>query len=188
MEALLRAERRFGLRLAAVTGGVALVTTLAIHDARYMVAGGIDPQAAVALVDTLPEADFVTGGGSPGGYIGPRRRARPASFRRRPARPGNVRPADYAGPAAEEPPAGAAPQETAEESGPGTNPQLASLDPRTIPRVSGGPPISPTTGTPLTPVDPVTPVPEPATWATLILGLALIGGVLRRARRRPALA
>lgn len=63
--------------------------------------------------------------------------------------------------------------------GGGGPPVLSNIPP---PGGSGGgftPPII-TTVTPEVPPTPVTPVPEPATWAMMILGLALIGRTLRR--------
>ncbi len=41
-----------------------------------------------------------------------------------------------------------------------------------------GPPLEPPVGPPV-----VSPVPEPGTWATIILGLGMAGGLLRRRRR-----
>jgi hypothetical protein len=52
------------------------------------------------------------------------------------------------------------------------------------------PPVVTTTETPVTPPTPVTPVPEPATWAMMILGFAMIGRAMRRntlAGPKPAL-
>jgi len=56
-----------------------------------------------------------------------------------------------------------------------------------IPTPGGGgggftPPVQTTSEVPTTPQTPVTPVPEPATWAMMIVGFALIGRALRRKR------
>lgn len=64
---------------------------------------------------------------------------------------------------------------------PGGGPPVLS----NIPPPGGGgggfaPPPIITTATPEVPQTPVTPVPEPATWAMMILGFALVGRTLRR--------
>lgn len=64
--------------------------------------------------------------------------------------------------------------------GAGGPPVLSNIP---LPGGGGGgftPPVITTTETPVTPPTPVTPVPEPATWAMMILGFALIGRALRR--------
>ena len=49
-----------------------------------------------------------------------------------------------------------------------------------LPPVGPAPPAPPPVGPPVTP--PVTPIPEPASWTTLIFGMALAGGLIRRRR------
>ena len=70
-------------------------------------------------------------------------------------------------------------QTTPGSTGGGGPPVLSSIPP---PGGGGGfaPPPIVTTQTPEVPETPVTPVPEPATWAMMILGFALIGRTLRR--------
>jgi hypothetical protein len=74
--------------------------------------------------------------------------------------------------------------------GGGGPPVLSNIPP---PGGGGGgftPPIVTTTETPVTPPTPVTPVPEPTTWAMMIVGFGLIGRALRRKRaagRKPEL-
>jgi hypothetical protein len=62
---------------------------------------------------------------------------------------------------------------------PGGPPALSNIP---LPGGGGGGIFSPptTAATPDVPAVPVTPVPEPATWAMMILGFALMGGMLRR--------
>lgn len=66
--------------------------------------------------------------------------------------------------------------------GPGTGPGTPGVDPG----VPGGPGDPGIPGGPSVP-DPVAPVPEPLTWMMMILGLGVIGGVLRRTRSRQTL-
>lgn len=69
---------------------------------------------------------------------------------------------------------------------PGNSPPGSNMPPP-----GGGivvPPGTPTE-TPIVPVTPVTPaVPEPNSWAMMLLGFALVGWAVRRDRRRAALA
>jgi hypothetical protein len=51
---------------------------------------------------------------------------------------------------------------------------------------TGGLPTMPTP--PVTPINPVAPVPEPSTWAMLMIGVAALGGMLRRRARTGPLA
>ncbi|MFS8064190.1 MAG: PEPxxWA-CTERM sorting domain-containing protein [Luteimonas sp.] len=58
------------------------------------------------------------------------------------------------------------------------------IPPIIIPGGNGGTLIIPPVGA-VTPPSPVPGVPEPETWAMMMIGFALLGGLLRRRRREP---
>jgi hypothetical protein len=204
IEAETRSQRKLILSL--LFGAV--VSTVGISNTRAL----FDPIDQIAAVRATPSAmAALTGEGPAVGAVPVRFIAAPVGAARRggtrnalaaavPAAgvvPAGGQPAPAGAPGIEDvvavpPAAPAAPAGPPVAPGPSGGP--TPFGPPTPPSINNpGGPGDPTTNPPPTdptnptnPVDPTTPLPEPETWAMMILGFAIVGGIFYRSRRQLA--